>query len=126
MSNDKPTIALVHGAFAESASWNPVIERLHRHRAVTVAGHSREDYRVVAIANPLRDLPGDARFVRDAIAGLGTPVLLVGHSYGGMVITEAAADNNAVVGLVYVNVFAPDHGESAFDLSDHVPREHPR
>ena len=88
---------------------------------MTVAGHSRDDVRVVAIANPLRDLPGDAAFVRDAIAGIGTPVLLVGHSYGGMVVTEAAAGNDAVVGLVYVNAFAPDHGESAFDLSTRFP-----
>ena len=76
------TVLLVHGAFAESASWNPMIERL---RAESVA--------VVAVANPLRSVSGDAAYLRDVITGIGTPVVLVGHSYGGMVITEAAADN---------------------------------
>ena len=80
MSEQKPTVALVHGAFAESASWNPVVERL------------RSDDRcdVVAIANPLRSLPGDATYVRDVLRSIDGPVVLVGHSYGGMVITEAA------------------------------------
>ena len=65
----------------------------------------------MAVANPLRSVTGDAAYLRDVIAGLGTPVLLVGHSYGGLVITEAAANNPSVVGLVYVAAFAPDHGE---------------
>ena len=121
MSQNQPTIVLVHGAFAESASWDPVIDRLHRHRAVVVAGNHGGDRRVVAVANPLRDLAGDAAYVRDVIAAVGAPVLLVAHSYGGMVMTEAAAGNDAVVGLVYVNAFAPDHGESAFDLSTKFP-----
>ena len=121
MSNRKPTIALVHGAFAESASWNPVIERLHHHASTLVATQNRPFADVVAIANPLRDLAGDATYVRDVIGSIGTPVLLVAHSYGGMVITEAAAGNDAVCGLVYVNAFAPDHGESAFDLSVMFP-----
>jgi pimeloyl-ACP methyl ester carboxylesterase len=108
--NSKPTIALVHGAFAESASWNPVIERLHQ-----------ADLHTVAIANPLRDLAGDGDYVRDVTRAIGSPVLLVAHSYGGMVMTEAAADNDAIVGLVYVNAFAPDHGESALDLSTLYP-----
>jgi pimeloyl-ACP methyl ester carboxylesterase len=110
MSSTKPTVALVHGAFAESASWNGVIERLHA-----------AQLEVVAIANPLRDLAGDATYVRDVIRGIATPVLLVGHSYGGMVVTEAAAGNDAVVGLVYVNAFAPAQGESAFELSTMFP-----
>jgi pimeloyl-ACP methyl ester carboxylesterase len=104
------TVLLVHGAFAESASWNGVTERL------TAAGHD-----VVAVANPLRSLAGDAAYVRDVIASIGGPVVLAGHSYGGMVITEAAAGNDAVTALVYVCAFAPDTGESAFDLSTKFP-----
>jgi|SRR5690606_30513802 len=110
MSIEKPTIVLVHGAFAESASWNGVITRLQSHGVKTVA-----------VANPLRSLAGDAAYVRDVIATIGTPVVLVGHSYGGMVITEAAADNEAVVALVYVSAFAPDSGQSAFELSTSAP-----
>lgn len=108
MSENKPTIVLVHGAFAESASWNGVIARLRERIAV-------------AVANPLRSLSGDAAYVRDVIAAVGGPVILVGHSYGGMVITEAAAENDAVVGLVYVAAFVPDTGQSAFALSTSAP-----
>jgi pimeloyl-ACP methyl ester carboxylesterase len=121
MSHQTPAIVLVHGAFAESASWNPVIERLHHHGTVLVATHGRNFSDVVAVANPLRSLAGDAAYVRDVIAGVGGPVVLVAHSYGGMVITEAAAGNDAVLGLVYVAGFAPDHGESAFGLSTMFP-----
>jgi pimeloyl-ACP methyl ester carboxylesterase len=109
-SEPTPTIVLVHGAFAESASWSAVVAQLQSR------GHE-----VVAAANPLRSLAGDAAYVRDVIGGIGKPVVLVGHSYAGMVITEAAADNDAVVGLVYVNAFAPEHGESAFQLSTMFP-----
>jgi pimeloyl-ACP methyl ester carboxylesterase len=108
--NENPVVVLVHGAFAESASWNGVVERLQAQSVETVA-----------VANPLRSLAGDAQYVRDVIAGLGRPVVLVGHSYGGMVITEAAADNDAVQALVYVCAFAPDHGETAFQLSLQFP-----
>ncbi|GAA3921464.1 alpha/beta fold hydrolase [Microbacterium invictum] len=110
MSDQKPTVVLVHGAFAESASWNGVIARLQE-KGVTV----------VAAANPLRSLAGDAAYVRDVIAAIGGPVILVGHSYGGLVITEAAADNDSVVGLVYVAAFVPETGESAFALSTSAP-----
>jgi pimeloyl-ACP methyl ester carboxylesterase len=110
MSEQSPTIALVHGAFAESASWSPVVEQLQ--------SRGRD---VVAVANPLRSVAGDAAYLRDVISGIGTPVVLVGHCYGGVVITEAAAHNTAVVGLVYVAGFAPDHGESAFQLSTMFP-----
>jgi pimeloyl-ACP methyl ester carboxylesterase len=109
-SEPTPTIVLVHGAFAESASWSAVVAQLQSR------GHE-----VVAAANPLRSLAGDAAYVRDVIGGIGKPVVLVGHSYAGMVITEAAAHNDAVVGLVYVNAFAPEHGESAFQLSTMFP-----
>jgi pimeloyl-ACP methyl ester carboxylesterase len=110
MTEQKPTIVLVHGAFAESASWNGVIERLQE-----------RSLDAVAVANPLRSLSGDAAYVRDVIAGIGKPVVLVGHSYAGMVITEAAARNDAVRALVYVCAFAPDHGENAFGLSMKFP-----
>ena len=110
MTDQKPTVVLVHGAFAESSSWNGVIERL---QAQSVS--------VVAAANPLRSLSGDAAYVRDVVASIGGPVLLVGHSYGGMVITEAGAGNDAVVGLVYVDAFVPDHGQSALELSGEFP-----
>jgi pimeloyl-ACP methyl ester carboxylesterase len=121
MSRQSPTIVLVHGAFAESASWTPVIHQLYHHGSMLVAGHSRNFGDVVAVANPLRSLAADAAYVRDVISCIDTPVVLVAHSYGGMVITEAAARNDAVVGLVYVNGFAPDHGESAFQLSTMFP-----
>ncbi len=126
MAEPKPTVVLVHGAFAESASWDLVIERCQaEHHQIepgfrpSLAGpHSLN---VVAAANPLRSVAGDAAYVRDVIAGVGGPVVLVGHSYGGFVITEAAAGNESVVGLVYVNAFAPDHGESAFGLAAKFP-----
>ncbi|WP_204000371.1 alpha/beta fold hydrolase [Micromonospora lutea] len=108
MSDQQPTIVLVHGAFAESASWNGVIERLGT-------------YNVLAAANPLRSLAGDAAYLADVIRGVGGPVILVGHSYGGMVITQAAGDNPTVRALVYVNAFAPETGESAFGLSGQFP-----
>ncbi|TDW83829.1 MULTISPECIES: alpha/beta fold hydrolase [Kribbella] len=108
--SENPVVVLVHGAFAESASWNGVVERLRARSIETVA-----------VANPLRSLEGDAQYVRDVIAGIGKPVVLVGHSYGGMVITQAAADNDAVKALVYVCAFAPDHGETAFQLSSQFP-----
>ena len=110
MSHQNPTVVLVHGAFAESASWNGVIERL-----------SREGITSVAAPNPLRDLAGDAAYVRDVVASIDGPVVLVGHSYGGMVISEASANNEKVAALVYVSAFTPDHGDSAFSLSASEP-----
>jgi pimeloyl-ACP methyl ester carboxylesterase len=88
---------------------------------VLVATQNRSFGDIVAIGNPLRDLAGDAAYARDVIRSLAPPVLLVAHSYGGMVATEAAAANDAVCGLVYVNAFAPDTGESAFELSTMFP-----
>jgi len=110
MNDQKPTVVLVHGAFAESASWKGVVPQLQA-----------QSLDVVAAANPLRSLSGDAAYIRDVIASVGRPVVLVAHSYGGMVMTQAAADNEAVVGLVYVCAFAPDHGENAFQLSLKFP-----
>ena len=104
------TVVLVHGAFAESASWSGVISRLND-----------QGVAVVATPNPLRSVSTDAENVRRATEGIGGPVLLVGHSYGGAVITEAAVDNPTVVGLVYVAAFAPDHGENALQLTGQFP-----
>ncbi|MEU8255692.1 alpha/beta hydrolase [Micromonospora inaquosa] len=109
MPDPQPTIVLVHGAFAESASWNGVLERLGA------------AYNSVAVANPLRSVAGDAAYVRDVVRGIGGPVVLVGHSYGGMVITQAADGDTSVRALVYVNAFAPDTGESALMLSAKFP-----
>ena len=104
------TVVLVHGAFAESASWSGVISRL-----------SENGVAVIATPNPLRSVTTDAENVRRATEGIGGPVLLVGHSYGGAVITEAAVDNDAVIGLVYVAAFAPDHAENSLQLTDQFP-----
>jgi pimeloyl-ACP methyl ester carboxylesterase len=106
----KPTIVLVHGAFAESASWDGVIDPL------LDAGHP-----VIAAANPLRSLAADAASVADLIRTIDGPVVLVGHSYGGAVISNVPADAGEITGLVYVCGFAPDPGESAFSLSGMFP-----
>jgi pimeloyl-ACP methyl ester carboxylesterase len=106
----QPTIVLVHGAFAESASWDGVIGPLQR------AGH-----RVIAAANPLRGLASDAAAVSDLVATIDGPVVLAAHSYGGAVITNVDADAGEIVGLVYVAGFAPEPGESAFSLAGKFP-----
>jgi pimeloyl-ACP methyl ester carboxylesterase len=121
MSEQTPTVVLVHGAFAENASWNPVIERLQDPATAADGADGPGACDVVAVGNQLRSVAGDATYVRDVIRAIGGPVVLVGHSYGGMVITEAAAGNDSVVALVYVGAFAPDHGESAFQLSAMFP-----
>lgn len=106
----KPTIVLVHGAFAESASWDNVIDSL------ASAGHS-----VIAAANPLRNLDADAASVADLIRTVEGPVVLVAHSYGGAVTSNVPADTGEITGLVYVNGFAPDPGESCFSLAGQFP-----
>jgi pimeloyl-ACP methyl ester carboxylesterase len=106
----EPTIVLVHGAFAESASWNRVID------PIVAAGHP-----VIAAANPLRGLAADAAAVSDLVRGIEGSVVLVGHSYGGAVITNVDPEAGELVGLVYVAGFAPDAGESCFDLSGMFP-----
>ncbi|RKN47526.1 alpha/beta fold hydrolase [Micromonospora endolithica] len=106
----KPTIVLVHGAFAESASWNGVIGRLQ------AAGH-----RTIAAGNPLRTLTGDAAAVSDLLATITGPIVLVGHSYGGAVASNAAVGNDNVKALVYVAAFAPDKGENVPDLTGKFP-----
>jgi pimeloyl-ACP methyl ester carboxylesterase len=104
-----PTIVLVHGAFADSSSWDRVIELLP------------PEQRVIAAANPLRSLASDAESVSDLVGSIDGPVLLVAHSYGGAVISNVAADAGEIVGLVYVNGFAPDAGENCFQLAGMYP-----
>ncbi len=101
----QPTVVLVHGAFADASSWNGVVERLQ------AAGVP-----VMAPANPLRGVAHDAAYVRSAISQISGPVLAVGHSYGGAVITNAAGAAGNVVGLVYVAAFAPDEGETLLQI----------
>jgi pimeloyl-ACP methyl ester carboxylesterase len=105
-----PTIVLVHGAFAESASWNSVIDSL------ASAGHP-----VIAAPNPLRDPTADAASVTDVVRSVEGPVVLAAHSYGGMVISNVPADAGEIIGLVYVNGFASDSGESCFSLAARFP-----
>jgi pimeloyl-ACP methyl ester carboxylesterase len=95
------TIVLVHGAFADASSWSPVIERLQK-----------EGMKATAPPNPLRSLAGDSAYIASFIGQIEGPVLAVGHSYGGAVITNAATDAENVVGLVYVGALAPDEGET--------------
>jgi pimeloyl-ACP methyl ester carboxylesterase len=104
------TIVLVHGAFAESASWDRVIEPLER------SGHH-----VIAAATPLRGLASDAESVSDLVRTIDGPVVLVAHSYGGAVISNVDPGAGEIVGLVYVNGFAPDAGENCFQLAAMFP-----
>jgi pimeloyl-ACP methyl ester carboxylesterase len=101
----KPTIVLVHGAFADASSWNGVIEWLQQ-----------QGYTVIAPANPLRGVVADSAYIASLLSQIDGPVLLGGHSYGGAVITNAAASAPNVVGLVYVAAFAPDEGENLGDV----------
>jgi pimeloyl-ACP methyl ester carboxylesterase len=104
-----PTIVLVHGAFADAASWAPVTRRL------LDAGHT-----VLAPPVPNRSLVGDSAYIRSFVEQIDGPVLLVGHSYGGAVITVAGVAEN-VVGLVYVSGYALDEGESLGELQGRFP-----
>ncbi|MGW1339556.1 alpha/beta fold hydrolase [Kribbella sp. NPDC002412] len=101
----KPTIVLVHGSWADGSSWNRVTERLQD-----------DGYTVRAIPNNLRSVAGDAASVRTFLQTVPGPVVLVGHSYGGFVITNAATGLPNVKALVYVNAFAPEAGETPFQL----------
>jgi pimeloyl-ACP methyl ester carboxylesterase len=107
---DTTTVVLVHGAFADSASWNGVVPRLQA-----------KGLRVVSVANPLRALRGDADYLGQLLDSLPGPVVLVGHSYGGAVITNAATGRKNVKALVYVAAFVPDAGETALELAGKFP-----
>ncbi|MFF4207845.1 alpha/beta fold hydrolase [Streptomyces sp. NPDC001796] len=106
----KPTIVLVHGAFADSSSWKGVIELLER-----------RGYTVMAPANPLRGLYSDSTYIASVLKSVKGPVVLAGHSYGGAVISTAAAGNPQVKSLVYISALMPDVGESGMSLSAGYP-----
>src|SRR5262249_8993334 len=106
----KPTIVLVHGFWGGAAHWAKVIVALQR------AGYGS----IRAVENPLTSLADDAERTRKMVAQVKGPVLLVGHSYGGAVITEAGNQAN-VVGLVYVAAFAPQVGESLAEIAQAAP-----
>jgi pimeloyl-ACP methyl ester carboxylesterase len=106
----RPTVVLVHGAFADASSFRGLYDRL-----------LPEDVTIIAPPNPLRGLSGgDGDYLKSVIAEIDGPVLLVGHSYGGSVITAAGTADN-VVGLVYISGFAPDEGENLTDLQSKFP-----
>ena len=102
----KPTVVLVHGAWADSSGWSDVTKRLQD-----------DGYPVIAVANPLRTLAGDAAYLRSVTDQIPGPVVLVGHSYGGAVITNAAVGSANVVALVYVAGFIPDVGEDVLHIA---------
>jgi pimeloyl-ACP methyl ester carboxylesterase len=106
----KPTIVLVHGAFADASGWTDVVARLQA-----------RGYPTIAPANPLRGLPSDSAYIKSVIDQIDGPLILVGHSYGGMVITNAAVGDPDVKGLVYVAAFAPAEGDSTGGLSNMFP-----
>ncbi|WP_079048251.1 alpha/beta fold hydrolase [Streptomyces hirsutus] len=108
----KPTIVLVHGAFADASSWNGVVERLER-----------RGYTVIAPANPLRGLYNDSAYIASVLDSVKGPIVLVGHSYGGALISSAAAGNPRVKSLVYVSALMPDVGESGMSLAARFPSE---
>jgi pimeloyl-ACP methyl ester carboxylesterase len=105
-----PTVVLVHGAFAENSSWDGVIDPL-----------KDQGLEVIAAGNPLRGLASDAAAISDVVASIDGQVILVGHSYGGMVVTTVRADAGKIAGVVYIAAFAPDTGESAFSLAGLFP-----
>jgi pimeloyl-ACP methyl ester carboxylesterase len=101
----KPTIVLEHGAWADSGSWNAVVQRLQA-----------DGYTVDAPPNPLQGLAYDPAYLADFLHSISGPIVLVGHSYGGEVITNAATGDNQVKALVYVDALAPAKGESIAQL----------
>jgi pimeloyl-ACP methyl ester carboxylesterase len=109
----KPTVVLVHGAWADSSSWNAVVKRLQK-----------DGYPVTAPADPLRGLADDSAYLAAYLKTVPGPVVLVGHSYGGAVITNAADLSPNVKALVYIAAFAPDKGESVNDLVGKFPGSH--
>jgi pimeloyl-ACP methyl ester carboxylesterase len=110
LESTKPTIVLVHGAFEDASIWNAVIQRLQRN-----------GYPVVAFGNPLLGLAVDAAYLRSFLDKIEGPVILVAHSYGGAVITQAGADDPKVKGLVYAASIMPAVGEAASNLLERFP-----
>lgn len=109
-NSNKPTIVLVHGAWADGSSWNAVTANLQE-----------EGYTVNVLANPLRGLSADAAYIASVLNTIPGPIVLVGHSYGGAVITNAALGNANIKALVYINAFVPDQGESLLQLASTPP-----
>jgi pimeloyl-ACP methyl ester carboxylesterase len=106
-SKPKPTIVLVHGAFADSSGWNAVVRRL-----------VKEGFAVTAFSNPLRGPQVDGEYLRQFLSTISGPIVLVGHSYGGAVIGDGATGNPNVKALVYVAAYALDKGESVSAAND--------
>ena len=106
----KPTIVLVHGAFADASGWGDVASRLQE-----------DGFTVYAPANPLRGVTADAAYLRSFLSTIEGPIVLVGHSYGGFVITNAASGNPNVKALVYVAAYGPDEGDTIASLSERIP-----
>jgi pimeloyl-ACP methyl ester carboxylesterase len=104
-SGPKPSIVLVHGAWADSSSWDAVVSRLQR-----------DGYTVYVPPNPLLGLTYDSALIRDFLHTISGPIILVGHSYGGAVITKAATGDSKVKALVYVDAFAPAQGQTIGQL----------
>lgn len=105
-ARDKPTIVLVHGAWADTSSWDAVIRHLFR-----------DGYQVSAFATPLQSLAGDSAALRAYLESIAGPIVLVGHSYGGAVISDAATGDRNVKELVYLDAFAPDQGQPVIALA---------
>ena len=101
----KPTIVLVHGGWADASSWSPVAARLQR-----------DGYTVIAPANPLRGVKTDSEYLKSVLSSISGPIVLVGHSYGGFVITDAATGDPNVKALVYISAFAPEEGETLSEI----------
>src|SRR4051794_38818486 len=101
----KPTVVLVHGAFADASGWYGVQERLED-----------KGYKVLSPANPLRGVTADATYIKSVLSQISGPIVLVGHSYGGVVITNAATGNPNVKALVYIAAYAPDQGDTVLSL----------
>ncbi|MGC4939539.1 alpha/beta fold hydrolase [Kribbella sp. DT2] len=108
-SSPKPTVVLLHGAFADGSSWNEVSERLQR-----------DGYKVVVPAVPLRSIAGDTEYLSGVLAGIPGPKVLVGHSYGGALVSQLAG-TPGVKSLVYVAAFIPQAGETIGDLNAKYP-----
>ena len=109
-TGDLPTVVLVHGAFADSSSWNDVVAQLRRNGCP-----------VIGVANPLRALHSDVQFLRDVLDGVDGPMVVAGHSYGGSVMSEAADGHPRVKALVYVASFLLEEGESTGELAGKYP-----
>lgn len=112
-AGQKPTVVLVHGAFADGSGWNGTIERLRK-----------DNYPVIAFANPLQGPTYDVATLKSFLKTIDGPVILVGHSYGGVLISDAGAGNSQVKGLVYVTAYAPDKGETVGEVNLY-PVAHP-